>query len=248
MGSVFIQSVDRAFKILEYISAKNSAGISEISRDLDINKSTVFGLIKTLESLGYIVKSKRDSKYLLSYKFYSLSSRSAHSMPILDVIKPYLEKLSKKYGETVHLVVGTDNSVVYIDKLDGTQSISVFTKIGAKMPLHCTGVGKAILSLRDNIQVMEYADFFGLETFTKNTITNKFKLIEEIEKIRKQGYSLDDEEAQYDLFCIAIAFKTEKEEYSISISVPKFRINEKLKKSIIEDLLEIKDSMSKYYL
>ncbi|MDL2311223.1 IclR family transcriptional regulator C-terminal domain-containing protein, partial [Peptostreptococcaceae bacterium OttesenSCG-928-C18] len=78
---------------------------------------------------------------------------------------------------------------MYIDKLDGLQSISVFTKIGKKMSLHCTGVGKSILALRDNKQVAEYADSFGLETHTKNTITNKFQLIEEIEKIREQNYS-----------------------------------------------------------
>ncbi len=245
MGNVFVQSVDRAFRILEYISSKNGAGVSEISRELDINKSTVFGLIKTLETLGYLTQSSKGSKYLLSYKFYSLSSKSVNSLPVIDAIKPYLLELNNKYKETVHLVIGTEGSIIYIDKLDGTQSISVFTKIGSELPLHCTGVGKAILALRENEQVNKYIDSYGLKTYTKNTITNKYKLLDEIYDIREKGYSIDNEETQNDLYCIAVGFKTEKEEYALSISIPKFRIDKDLEKKIIDDLLIIKKKLKK---
>lgn len=240
MASVFIQSVDRAFKLLEYISNNDSAGISEMSRNLDINKSTVFGLIKTLEKLGYISQDKDDDKYMLTYKFFALSSRFVEKSPIINIAKPYLEMLNKKYGETIHLVVATENSAIYIDKFSGLKSITVATHVGDKRPLHCTGVGKAILSLRTNNSILEYADKFGLETFTESTITNKFKLIEEIEKIRKRGYSIDDEEAQNDLYCMAIAMKIDEAEYAISVSLPKFRATEDNKKDIEKDLLNIK--------
>lgn len=247
MGSVFIQSVDRAFRILEYISANSSAGISEISRALDLNKSTTFGLVKTLETLGYVLKSESDDKYLISYKLYSLSKQSIDTLPIIDIVKSYLVELNNKYGETIHLVASTDNSVIYIDKIDSTQSISVSTKIGQELPLHSTGVGKAILSLRSNEQVKIYADTYGLETFTRNTITNKFDLIEEIENVKKNGYSIDNEEIQEGLYCIAIPLQTSTDDYALSISMPKFRINDDLKNKIIEDLLNIKEKILKIY-
>lgn len=245
MASVFIQSVDRAFKILEYISSNDSAGISEMSRNLDINKSTVFGLIKTLEKLGYLTQNLDDDKYMLTYKFYSLSSRFVDNLPIINIAKPYLEKLNKKYGETIHLVVSTENSAVYIDKFSGLKSITVSTHVGDKRPLHCTGVGKAILSLRTDEQILEFSEKFGLEAFTENTITNKFKLVEEAKKIRKRGYSIDDEEAQNDLYCVAIGVEFEDAEYAISLTLPKFRVTEENKQSIINDLLDIKKDIEK---
>ncbi|QQK07594.1 IclR family transcriptional regulator [Miniphocaeibacter halophilus] len=245
MGSVFIQSVDRAFKILEYISKNNSAGISEMSRNLDINKSTVFGLVKTLEKLGYVAQNNTDDKYMLTYKFYILSSRFVDNLPIINIAKPYLKMLNNKYGETIHLVVSTEDSAIYIDKFSGLKSITVSTNVGDKRPLHCTGVGKAILSLRTDEEILEYADKFGLEAFTKNTITNKFKLIEEAEKIRERGYSIDDEETQYDLYCIATSIELDETEYAISVSMPKFRVNDEIKKNIIKDLLNIKDKIIK---
>lgn len=247
MGSVFIQSVERAFRILEYISANNSAGVSELSRALDINKSTVFGLIKTLEKLGYILKNKKDDKYSISYKFYTLSSRPILNLPIIDICKPYLEKLNKEYDETVHLVVSTESKVVYILKLDGNQSIGVSTKIGSEMPLHCTGVGKAILALRDDEEILEYVKKYGLEAYTKNTITNKYLLMDEIELIRSRGYSIDDEEVQNNLYCIAIALKYNNDEYAISLSMPKFRIDENREEIITKDLLSIKENIYKYF-
>lgn len=243
MGSTFIQSVDRAFKIIEYISDNSSAGVSELARNLDINKSTVFGLIKTLEQLGYVKKNDVDDKYFMSYKFYSLVDSSIHNVSIIDVIRPYSEILNKKYGETVHLVTATGKSVIYIDKIDGTKSIRVSTRIGSKMPLHCTGVGKAILALRTDEEIEKYIDTYGLKPYTKNTITDKDKFMEEIEKIRRNGYSIDNEEIQEDLYCIAIATKYGNEEYALSLSMPRFRVNEKLRNKIVDDLLTVKEKI-----
>jgi IclR family KDG regulon transcriptional repressor len=172
MSNGKIQSVVRALNILEYISTKNGAGVSEIARELELNKSTAFGLIKTLESERYIVKDKNNDNYKIGLKLYSLSQNALNKSDFQEYVKPYLEDLSEKFGETIHLVVATENEGIYIDKIESTKSIRIHTQIGDKLPLHCTGVGKAIMAYKDKEQVDAYINDIGLKKYTDKTITD----------------------------------------------------------------------------
>ena len=97
------QSVVRAFKILETIASTDGIGVSDIAREVELNKSTAFGLIKTLDNLGYIFKNEDTDKYQLTYKIRNLAEESADGHEILSYAKSYLNKLSKKYGEIIDI-------------------------------------------------------------------------------------------------------------------------------------------------
>lgn len=233
-----VQSVARALKILELVAKEKGMGVSEVARELDMNKSTVFGLIKTLEDLGYFFKDNLTGNYRITYKLMNVASMDNFDDALVNYARKYMENLSEKYNETVHFVKGLDNSVVYIAKLEGTRSIRVYTGIGTEMPMHCTGVGKAILAYRDNKTISNYVQVSGLPKRAKNTITDEKLLFEDLARIKERGYSIDDEEIQDDLYCIAFPIKNSEGriKYAISVTLPKFRLSELHEASLIEDI------------
>lgn len=243
------QSVERAFKILETISSTEGIGVSDIAREVELNKSTAFGLIKTLDNLGYIFKNEDTDKYQLTYKLRNLFEQRGDTHDIVSYAKPYLNKLSKKYGEIIHFVAASEEEVFYLDKIESTRAIRVYTGIGSSMPMYCTGVGKAILSTRSEEEVRDYAEKVGLEKLTENTITNVDFLIKDLELSRKRGYALDEGENQKELFCIGVPIENKKGQgvYALSISMPEFRKNEYEKDDLIKDLLEAKTEIERFF-
>ena len=243
-----IQSVERALDILEYIVTQHGAGVSEIARALNLNKSTAFGLIKTLEAKGYIYKLENDT-YHVTLHLHSLAGQDVNAMAIVGYAQPYLEELLRKYGETVHLVRADANSVTYLVKLEGTKSIRVSTQVGATNPLYSTGVGKAILSTRSPAEVEDYLSNQHLLAFTPNTITDTDALNAELDKVRRQGYSLDNEEMHRDLFCVAAPIRDNqgRGEYAISISLPRYRAEKQLIEQMAADVMAAAKAVGAIY-
>lgn len=243
------QSLERAFNILETIASTDGIGVSDIAREVELNKSTAFGLIKTLDNLGYIFKNEDTEKYHLTYKIKNLAESGSDRHDILSYAMPHLNKLSDKYGEIIHFVVASEEEVFYLEKIESTKAIRVYTGIGSSMPMYCTGVGKSILSTRTEEEVRDYAKKVGLNKITKNTITNIEDLLKDLELTRKRGYAIDDAENQEELYCLGVPIQNKKEEgvYSLSISMPKFRKNEYNHDELIKDLLETKKAIERFF-
>ncbi|WP_425539679.1 IclR family transcriptional regulator [Microaceticoccus formicicus] len=244
-----IQSVERAFYILEAIASSNGMGVTEISNSLNLNKSTAFGLIKTLESLGYIFKNWETDKYKLTYKFATLVSEGSLNDELVQFSKPYLDELSKKYNETIHFVAGTKDEVYYLEKIESKRSIRVYTGIGQSRPLYCTAVGKAILSMRSKDEIEEYIKHNKLERHTQNTIIDSSELMSDLEKARKNGYAIDNCESQDELYCIGVPIMNKMGEgyFALSISFPVFRKSEHNLDEMIQDLLETKENIERFF-
>ncbi len=246
MSQKTVQSVERALDILEYIANQNGAGVSEISRALNLNKSTAFGLIRTLVARHYLFKDEKTDTYYLTLRLSTLGNRDVLHQAVVGSARPYLEDLLAKYGETIHLVMATQQAVVYIDKLEGTKSIRVATKVGDSLPMHCTGVGKAILAFRTPSEIGDYIQKTRLPRYTPNTITEAEKLEEELSTVRQQGFAVDNEEIQTDVFCVAVPIPDYRGDvnYAFSISMPKFRATEPLVEQMTKDLLETAQKIS----
>ena len=136
-----IQSVERAFSILEYLQqcGGGERSVKEIADALELNKSTAFGLINTLTTLGYLQQNADNQKYVLSLKLLSFSNTIKVQNSIIRTVHPYLEQISLKYGEIAHCGVAQGDSVIYVDKVESSRSLSINTQIGTKNYLHCTG-------------------------------------------------------------------------------------------------------------
>lgn len=244
-----IQSVERALSILEFCGKQGGAGVTEIAQGLELNKSTAYGLIRTLENLNYLIKNQETDDYQLSLKILELASHIHQAMPIIDIAKPYLLSLVDTYGETVHLVAANDSDIAYIDKVDSPKSIRVETSVGQYRGLYCTGVGKAILANRSDDQIELYLETTKLEPHTDHTITNPAELREELTQTRLRGYAIDDEETYNELYCLAVAIcdGTGTPQYAISISMPKYRVNDQLELEMAQTLKRIKGKIESYF-
>lgn len=239
--SNFIQSVDRALQILDVFSGKNKElGVTEIAKALDIHKSTVFGLIATLEHKGYLEQNLENGKYKLGIKLFELGNLVQEGMDLRAIAAPIITQLVDSYGETVHLVICDHNEVVYIDKKESTKAIRILSQVGTRLPMYCTGVGKCLLAFlpEDTLKAVMKN---GLIPFTPNTLTEPDKLLNELQKIREQGFAFDLEEIEPGLRCVAAPIKNHKGEVvaAISLSGPSMRMDEQRMKELT---LPVKES------
>lgn len=234
-----IQSVERAFSILELFQKTNRAehSVKEISEILDLNKSTAFGLINTLTNLGYLQQNPENQKYALSLKLLSFSNTVKVQNIIIRTVHPFLEQLTQKYGETAHCAVEFNDSAIYIDKVESTGSIYIGTQIGTRNDLHCTGVGKCLLAYMPPDQ-RERVLSRSLKTMTYHTITNSEQLREEIRRVREAGHALDREEFSVGLSCAAVPVFSGADTVGCAISVSGItpQIQQAIQNGVIEDL------------
>ena len=202
--SDLVNSVERAVDILELISMSDGAlGVTEISESLQLPKSTVFRLLSTLSYKGLVKKEEEPRKYKLGIKLFELGSEVFNELELRDEIRPFLAELVKAINETGHFVIEEQGEVVYIDKVESTQTIRQYSRVGRRAPLHCTAVGKAILAFKSQKEIESLIKDRGLAKFTANTITDYEVLKKELSEIRKNGFAVDDEEIQEHLKCVA---------------------------------------------
>jgi DNA-binding IclR family transcriptional regulator len=193
---------------------------------------------------GLVDQDPHTDRYRIGLAALKLGSIVMKSFRLRDFASPYLRKLSELTGETVHLVVRSGTKVVYIDKVESPKRIRMHSEIGMRNPIYCTGVGKSLLAFSPPALVDEVAAE-GLHPFTPRTITTKERLLEELARIRKQGYAIDDEEHEPDVFCVAAPVFNHLGEpiASISITVPKWRLSEdrieQMAKLVVEATMEI---------
>lgn len=245
-----IASVSKAIRVIEYIGEYKEAGVTEISKGLGYGVSATYHLLNTLREENIIVQDKNTKKFKLALKLWQLGNLAYEQNHISDVIKPYLKKLRDLTGETANLTIMDNNKIVYIAQEESDRLVRMFTKTGATAPLHCTGGGKTILAFQPEELRDEIIDGLNLEGFTNTTITDRDVFIEELGKIRDNGYGFDNEERELGVSCIAapIFDLSNSVIASISISGPTSRFTDKTRSKLIKDTLavarEVTDELS----
>ncbi|WP_026894386.1 IclR family transcriptional regulator [Clostridiisalibacter paucivorans] len=222
-----VQSVDRALSILEVLSENSSGlGITEISKKIDLHKSTVHRLLSTLIYKDYVEQDHETNKYRITLKVLELGNNRLKDLDIVTVSRPHLTELMKKTNEVVHLVILEKEEIVYIDKVESENTIRMHSTIGKRSPAYCTAVGKAIMSHMTMEEVLEIWNNSQIKEHTQYTITGVDEMKEELKKIRERGYSVDDEENEIGVRCVAAPIFNWKGDViaAISISGPTMRV------------------------
>lgn len=243
-----VQSIMRAIDIIELLSEQNKPlGVTKISEKLDMHKSTVHRIINTLKYRGYVIKNSLD-KYQLGYKILGLSSDILDDIDVREKVRPYLKELVKLTNETVHLGVLDRNKMIYIDKEETTKTIRMHSKIGGRIPLHCTSLGKVFLAFKDKNLVKQIPNK-DLIQYTSNTITEKAILKKNIDRVKKNGYAIDNEEHEEGISCIAGPIFNHNEEIiaAFSISGPTNRMTNKEIKKLIPVIKKYSKRISKSF-
>jgi IclR family KDG regulon transcriptional repressor len=222
-----VQSLERALTILNKLSEyPDGIQITRLAEQVGLTKGTLHRLLSTLSNMNYVVKDEETDKYKLGLQVLFLSRNLLNHSNIVNVAKPYLEKLSQEVNETVHLCIEDRGEVIYIDKIESNQTIRMYSRIGSRAPMYCTGVGKILLSGMNPDQFEEIVSKINFIPKTPKTITSKEEFINEIEKVKVQGYALDNAENEEVLRCIASPIYDHKGKIiaSFSISGPNNRV------------------------
>jgi IclR family transcriptional regulator, KDG regulon repressor len=229
MKGKIINSIDRTLQILQLFSPqKPEWGISEISKELNLYKSCIHNTLYTLLNRGFLVQNPNNDKYRLSIKFFELGSIVFGDIDLRKIAHPYLEEISREFNETVHMGILSDGEVISVEQEKSNQSLQNQIFIGKRAPLHCTGVGKAILAFLSQEEIEKIIQDKGLKGFTENTIVDFNRLQDELAEIRKKGYAIDNMEHELGVRCIAAPIRDYQGKViaSLSVSGPAFRIKD----------------------
>ncbi|MDF2821064.1 MAG: hypothetical protein K0R15_1505 [Clostridiales bacterium] len=244
-----VQSVDRTFMILEELARhKNGCGVTMLSNELSLHKSTTHRLLTSLLNRGYVKQDIVTNNYLLGSRILLLASALLDSMDLRNIAKPYIQELSQVTGEIVHLAVLDGEEAIYIDKVETTHhsNLCVYSQIGKRVPLHCTGVGKALLCDMEFNRVKEILKEEDMYKYTANTIDNYHDLEIELQTIKKQGYGFDEIEHEEGIRCVAapIYDRNNKVVASISIAGPTIHITQERLPTLISQITEVAKKVS----
>ncbi len=194
-GTYSAPSVKKAFKILNAISdALNGLGISDLSKQLKMGKSTVHGITSTLEELGLLVRDPLHKKYTVGYTLLELSRKAYKKMNLRDMARIPMEKLMEKVGETVFLGIVNGDHITILDVVESRNEMKITSPPGTRLPLLAGASGKVFLAQFEEKKEKEIVQKVGLIRYTSKTKTDPKKFLKEVEEAKKKGYAIDDEE------------------------------------------------------
>jgi len=196
-----IQAVGTSCEILDALRRTAGAGVSELAAETGRSKATVHSHLSTLVDNEFVVK--RGDTYETSLKFVDFGEHAKHSVDIYEIAKQEVDKLTAETGEVCQFMVEEHGRGVYLHKSRGENAVQTASSTGDRKDLHCTALGKAILSQLPRERVGAIIDRHGLEKHTENTVTSRDELFEELDRIRERNVAFDDEEALEGLRCVA---------------------------------------------
>ncbi len=237
-----IQSVSNACDILECFSLdEEEIGINELVKRLGLNKTQVQRLLTTLEYRGFVERSRVTGGYKLGLKIFELGQVYTTRLQIFKKAKPILEFVVGECNETAYLGDLRGEYVVYLMSEETTKPVRAISRVGSRFRPHSTALGKAILAFIGDEVVDEIYPDEELPAYTENTIRTKSQLKEELQRIRERGYSVDMEETEPGVNCVAVPvfdYRT-KVVAGISISGPVTRFSmERIESELVHVLLE----------
>ncbi len=220
-----VQSVERAFFLLELLAETGDQSLTELSGAIDLPVPTTHRFLKTLVSLGY-VRQLSNRRYGLGLGLVRLAGRV--DTQFAPVAKPHLEVLAREIGESANLAVLEGDMVVYIAHVPSQRAMRMFTEVGHRAYTHSTGVGKAILAQLTDDQVGRITGRVGMPAATPHTITAAAKLSSELTKIKRLGYAVDSGEQEEGVSCYAVPVPDVPISLALSVSGPTFRMTKEL--------------------
>ncbi len=240
-----VQSVARALSILETVCESNQPmSVQEISAVLGISRTTAHGLVNTLVACKYLEKEQLTRKYMPTSKMYAMSCAYPHKLKVMQAANPYLRDLLTRYRQTIHLGVMSTNDDVLLLKAYFPERVPNLTRV-FNLPMHATGIGKTMLAFLPNARREAILEKTELTPYTKNTVTDKDRLREEIEDIRQRGYGFDTAEYLDNTFCVGFPILNEQDEAIAAFSISGQQKDiEPLFSEIIPDSLQVSKTCS----
>lgn len=221
-----LQTVQKIGPILDLFTVERPEwGVSEVAEVIGVPRSSAHALLSSLAGTG-LLQNRARGRYRIGWRVVELSDTLRCGTDVRSAAAPILQQLVQRYGETCHLAVLERHKVLYVDKVVGTQVVTVTgARVGAAVDAHCNGVGKVLLAHRSPAEVNQHVLDKPLKRLTPATITTPDALADELEVIRKQGFAVDRGETVTEVWCAAAPVRDEMGSVvaAISITVPAHR-------------------------
>ena len=248
-----VKSLDRALLILEWLSKRKSAGVTEIAREFSMDKASVSRIMQTYEKHGLVAKKESNSKFYIGSGVLQLSYNTLLKQNMIRIAHPSLEALSNTLNTTARLCMIEGRKVFVIDQATPRvgKNLRDADIPGVNKPLYCSAIGKTILAYMPQQKLHALLNRLEFIQYTENTIVDQEQLLQELENIRKQGYALNLAEFSDHTYCIAVpVFGTEDEKLVYCIGITgwtDYRKNMDHFKWIIDYMRKISENISHDY-
>ena len=222
-----VQSVVRALSLLNRIAdADEGAGLTELAQQVGLSPSTAHRLLTTLEQERYVQFDPDRKCWSVGVQAFVAGSAFLRSRSLVAIARPHMRALMEKSEETANLAVEDQGEAIYLSQVECRQMMRAFARPGARVPLHCSSVGKALLAAMPERALAQVLHRRGLPKMTVKTLTTTPALRADLATSRARGYALDDEEHAVGLRCIAAPVFNEADDAvaALSVSGPMARI------------------------
>jgi len=214
-----VNTVLKAISLLDALAKQGDRSLSELARELGFAKSTVHGILETLEAERLVERGPESGKFHLGIRLIELGNRAQRGLDICRIAAPFLTGLNQEFDETVHLTVLDHDEVLYIDCIESQRRLRTYSVIGVRAPLYCTSVGKAIMAFLPEAEIGRIVAEKGIDPITANTITSMEALRANLAKVRERGWAIDDCEHEEHLRCVGAPVRDARGEVFAAVSL-----------------------------
>ena len=218
--STHVLSVIKAFALLESLAAADGGlTLAETSKQNKMHASTAHRLLQTMIEIGYVRQDSRTRRYHLGARTFSLATPARWRTDIEEIALPIARRLADQVEETVRVDLADDTEVVSIVQVEPTKASRLFSSAGGRMPSYCTAGGKVLLANLPDAERGKALARLNLQSYTPNTITQPDDLEVELDRVRRRGYAIDDEEQDIGVRSVAAAIRNHSGGVVAAISV-----------------------------
>jgi DNA-binding IclR family transcriptional regulator len=242
-----LQSIDRVVALLDMLSESDvPLSLAEICTRMGLHKSTAHRSLIVLERTSMIERTP-EGKFRLGIKLYELGNRAIEQIDLRERVQPFFRRLAMEIGETVHLSVLQKTRVVYLDKVEPNRRVCMTSKTGTSNPVYCTAMGKAMLAFLPEDMREEVLCKIKFTRFTTKTLCTRESLLKSLDRVRRRGFAIDDEEIEVGVRCVgAPIFDSNRHPIAaVSVSGPASRITVQSVPAIAERLIRCCNEISR---
>ena len=215
-----MKSLNKALDIIDTVSKLGSASIREISSKTGFPPATTHRIASTLVKRCFFNQDPVTKNYSLSLRFLELGTKVQQQFDLPTIARPHLKKLMSETGESANLAIGDGDSVVYLDQVQNDSSmLKIFTRLGTRVPLFSTGVGKMLLSRWSKTELDAYLKRTQLIPYTPHTLISRTQILKELERISARGYAVDNEEMEEGVRCVAALVFDHRQQVAAAVSI-----------------------------
>ncbi len=199
----FVQSLERGLEVIRALSRPGPGRtLSDVARDTGLTRASARRFLLTLEQLGYV--RSEDRRFVLTPRVLELGYAFLSSLTLPQIAQPHLRELVERVHESSSVSVLDGSDIVYVAREPTQRIMTVAISVGTRFPAHATSMGRVLLAGLGNSELDAFLETVELKPLTAATVTEKERLREEIERVRRQGWALVDQELEDWLRSIAV--------------------------------------------